>query len=88
MRAAYECFRSGASPSAILAAAGSDTSGHDAFYALLYVGLWHEAHSQPQQAQDAMARAVATQYAQRSGDYLASLARVHCQQRGWALPSA
>jgi hypothetical protein len=52
------------------------------------VGLWHEAHSQPQQAQDAMAWAVATQYAQRSGDYMASLTRVHCQQRGWALPSA
>jgi hypothetical protein len=37
MRAAYECFRSGTSPDAILAAAaaGMQTGGHDAFYSQL-----------------------------------------------------
>ena len=35
MRAAYECFRSGSDPAAIVAAAGTDRSGHGAFYAQL-----------------------------------------------------
>lgn len=28
-------------------------------------------------------QACRTQYAQQSGDYMAALARVHCQRRGW-----
>lgn len=54
MRAAFECFRSGAAPDAILAAAGPDSQGHDAFYARLYVGLWHEAHGDAAAAQAAI----------------------------------
>lgn len=56
MRAAYDCFRSGASPDAIQAAAGSDTQGHASFYSSLYVGLWHEAESNTAEAQAAITR--------------------------------
>jgi hypothetical protein len=54
MRAAEECFRTGAAPAAILAAAGGDAQGHDAFYARLYVGLWHEAQDEAAAAQGAI----------------------------------
>lgn len=90
MRAAYDCFRTaGCPPDTILAAAGPTATGsHDVFYALLYVGLWHEAHGDGAQAQAAITKAVGTQYAQNSGDYMAALARVHCQRRGWAVEGA
>lgn len=83
MRAAYECFKTGSDPQAILQAAGSDKQGHDAFYALLYVGLWHEAQGDAAAAQAAITQAVRTAYAQQSGDYMCALAAVHCQRRGW-----
>eukprot|EP00882_Tetradesmus_deserticola_P031012 GHRQ01035048.1.p1 GENE.GHRQ01035048.1~~GHRQ01035048.1.p1 ORF type:complete len:188 (+),score=67.93 GHRQ01035048.1:592-1155(+) len=83
MRAAYECFQTGSSPEAILQAANDD-GGHGSFYALLYVGLWHEAHGNAAEAEAAIVKSVQTRYAQLSGDYMASLARVHCQRRGWA----
>ena len=71
------------SPAAIMAAAAGDAGGHATFYGLLYTALWYEAHEQPQEAEAAMLQAVATPYAQQSGDYMASLAKVHCQRRGW-----
>ncbi|PNH04290.1 hypothetical protein TSOC_009576 [Tetrabaena socialis] len=82
MRAAYECFRTGATPDTIMAQV-ADNGGHDTFYGLLYVGLWEEAHGDAAAARKAITSAVQTQYAQRSGDYMASLARVHCLRRGW-----
>ncbi|GLC54900.1 hypothetical protein PLESTB_000917900 [Pleodorina starrii] len=82
MRAAYECFRTGEQPDKIMAQV-SDNGGHDTFYGLLYVGLWHEAHCDAAGAQKAITAAVQTPYARLSGDYMASLARVHCQRRGW-----
>lgn len=86
MRAAYDCFRTaGVQPDTILQAAGPGEGSHDAFYALLYVGLWHEAHGNAEEAQAAISKAVKTQYARVSGDYMASLAEVHCQRRGWAV---
>jgi hypothetical protein len=86
MRAAYDCFRTaGVKPETILQAAGPGEGSHDAFYALLYVGLWHEAHGNAEEAQAAISKAVKTQYARVSGDYMASLAEVHCQRRGWAV---
>lgn len=62
----------------------SDNGGHDTFYGLLYVGLWHESHMQPDAAKEAIVAAVRTPYAEQSGDYMAALARVHCVRRGWA----
>lgn len=87
MRAAVRCFQEGSDPAAILAAAAGDSrGGHDSFYANLYVGLWQEAEGDAESARQAITRAVATPYAQMSGDYMASLARVHCLRRGWPLP--
>lgn len=34
-------------------------------------------------AREAMVAAVGSVYGQRSGDYMAGLAAVHCKQRGW-----
>ena len=48
-----------------------------------YIGLFHEAHGSPSEAEAAMKAAVATPYALQSGDYMASVASVHCLQRGW-----
>ncbi|KAF8068335.1 hypothetical protein HT031_002023 [Scenedesmus sp. PABB004] len=84
MRAAWQCFATGRDPDAILAAARGDAGGHDTFYAQLYVGLWHEAHGDAERARAAITAAVETPYARQSGDYMAALARVHAQRRGWA----
>ncbi len=84
MRAAYKCFQEGSGPGAIVQAAGRDVSGHGAFYAWLYVGLWHEAQGDAAAARAAIEKAVNTDYSQRSGDYMCSLANVHMQRRGWA----
>ena len=83
MRAAEEAFRTGADPLLIKDAARGDTVGHAAFYSNLYVGLWHEAEGQEELAREAIVRAVGTDYARGSGDYMAALARVHVQKRGW-----
>ncbi|KAL6746512.1 hypothetical protein V8C86DRAFT_2940602 [Haematococcus lacustris] len=84
MRAAYEAFKAGGSPDKIRTAI-ADPSGHSAFYGQLYVGLWHEAEGTLQEpsARAAILAACATEYARKSGDYMASLARVHCLRRGW-----
>ena len=65
----------------------SPCSGHDAFYALLYAALAHEAAGglADPAAAAAMTRALGTRYATLSGDYMASLARVHARQRGWLM---
>lgn len=83
MRAAEEAFRTGRGPQEIAASARGDTNGHAAFYSALYVALWHEAHSDEGAAKEAMLRALRTEYARGSGDYMAALARVHCKRRGW-----
>lgn len=54
MRAAYEAFRDGSGADAIAAAAGPDPEAGPAFYSSLYVGLYHEAHGQPEAAKEAM----------------------------------
>eukprot|EP00850_Spirogloea_muscicola_P011542 SM000072S21176 [mRNA] locus=s72:184737:187329:+ [translate_table: standard] len=88
MRAAYELFKGGGSVNELLRAAATDTEGHDAFYARLYAGLYHESQGSAAAAQASITDAVHTKYAQRSGDYMASLARVHCSCRGWPITSS
>ena len=39
-----------------------------------------------QEAKQAIVEAAKTPYAKRSGDYMASLALVHCKERGWLNP--
>jgi len=58
-------------------------NGANQFYASLYLGLYAEAKGDASDAQRWMKEAVATPYGESSGDYMADLARVHLQVRGW-----
>ena len=83
MRAAYDAFRHGDNPEEIIQATKNDKEGHAAFYSMLYTGLWYEAFGNESQAREAITMAIQTRYAQESGDYMASLAKVHIVRRGW-----
>ena len=65
----------------VFAAAGS---ARDAFYALLYEGLYEEARSDADAARTAILAACASAYGQQSGDYMATVARTHARVRGWS----
>lgn len=86
MRAVEAAFRQGSGVGSMLDAAANDITGStgDRFYALLYSALYHEAQGEALESQRAMLQAVATPYARRSGDYMVSVAQVHCSQRGWS----
>ena len=81
MREAYALF-SGEGSEAALRAVGERGPAEE-FYSLLYVGLWREARGEAEPAREAMVGAVKSLYGQRSGDYMAGLAAVHCKRRGW-----
>jgi tetratricopeptide (TPR) repeat protein len=57
----------------------------DEFYALFYLGLFCEARGEMTKAATYMRQAVRTNYARTigRGDYMTSVARVHCMLRGW-----
>ena len=82
MREAYRLFN-GEGSEEELRAVGNKNGPADEFYSLLYVGLWREARGETEAAKEAMVAAVRTVYGQRSGDYMAGLAAVHCKRRGW-----
>lgn len=86
MRAVEAAFKAGSGVESIRAAGAADASGSkgDKFYAAMYESLYYEAEGQAEASREAMLRAVATPYAKQAGDYMAALARVHCQRRGWA----
>ena len=81
MRAAYELFQGVGTLEQLRAAAAGGP--HDAFYGALYEALYAEAKGDAAAARTAILAAVATPYAQGSSDYMAALARVHAQRRGW-----
>ena len=86
MRAVLELFERGAPAAAAeqtLERYAADGSEHDAFYANLYLGLYREALGDAVGARAFVTAAAGTPYAARSGDYMADLARVHLQRRGW-----
>ncbi|KAL3685484.1 hypothetical protein R1sor_003506 [Riccia sorocarpa] len=87
MRKVYEVYRDGSPVEEILQSVNS-TSGADFFYASLYTGLYHEAYNNADAAREALIAAVRSPYGSRSGDYMASLARVHCLCRDWASSTA
>jgi tetratricopeptide (TPR) repeat protein len=82
MRAVYRCYRDGVDPAEDVLAAAKDE--RQRFYALLYAGLWHEARGNSEQARKYMVQAAQSVYAMQSDDYMAAVARVHCQRRGWS----
>lgn len=84
MRAAYAAFSGAGSLEALVQAGTASGAPHDAFYSLLYQGLYHEARGEAEAARAAVLAAVATPYGRGSNDYMASLAGVHAAERGWA----
>jgi len=83
MREAYELFRSGEDVGPLLSLGAAEPGGGTDFYAKLYAGLFYEAKGEAAKAEDYLRQAAGTAYGQRSGDYMAKLAQVHCQTRGW-----
>ncbi|KAF6997042.1 hypothetical protein CFC21_013300 [Triticum aestivum] len=84
MREAYALFKDGGDPEK-LASNFSSSSGGELFYASLYAGLYYESQKDADLAKSHIVAACKTPYGSRSGDYMASLAVVHCQCRNWTL---
>ncbi|XP_028779535.1 uncharacterized protein LOC114735915 [Neltuma alba] len=82
MREAYNMFRDGGDPEK-LAAAFSQGGENEYFYASLYAGLYYESQKNPEGAKLYIVAACQSPYGQRSDDYMASLAKVHCLCRNW-----
>ena len=84
MRAAYDLFNAGDAASDAALEDVASLGPVDEFYSLLYRGLWREARGDAAGARAFIVEATRTPFANRSGDYMAALALVHCKRRGWA----
>ncbi|TYJ11719.1 hypothetical protein E1A91_A11G296200v1 [Gossypium mustelinum] len=80
MREAYNLFKDGGDPEKLVAAF---TNGPQYFYASLYAGLYYESQKKADAAKVHILSACNSPYGQRSDDYMASLAKVHCLCRNW-----
>ncbi|XP_022999590.1 uncharacterized protein LOC111493913 isoform X4 [Cucurbita maxima] len=67
-----------------LVAAFSSGRENEYFYASLYAGLYHEAEKKLDAAKQHIVAACQSPYGQRSDDYMAALAKVHCLCRNWS----
>lgn len=86
MRTVYNMFRGDDEADAKTTLERSASSGgSDEFYASLYLGLLAEAKNDTAESTRWIGRAVASGYAQSSGDYMADLARIHQKLRGWGV---
>uniref|UniRef100_A0A6N2KBM6 Uncharacterized protein n=1 Tax=Salix viminalis TaxID=40686 RepID=A0A6N2KBM6_SALVM len=83
MREALSMFKDGGDPEKF-ATAFSNGQENEYFYASLYAGLYHEAQKEPEAAKVQIIAACRSPYGQRSDDYMASLAKVHCLCRNWS----
>ncbi|KAI8555633.1 hypothetical protein RHMOL_Rhmol05G0187800 [Rhododendron molle] len=83
MREAYNMFKDGGDPEKLVAAFSSSQES-EYFYASLYAGLYYESQSKTDAAKVHLLAASQSPYGQRSGDYMASLAKVHCLCRNWS----
>ncbi|XP_022869383.1 uncharacterized protein LOC111388803 [Olea europaea var. sylvestris] len=82
MREAYNLFKDGGDPEKLVTAF-SNGREHEYFYATLYAGLYHEAQNEADAAKVHLIAACQSSYGSRSDDYMASLAKVHCNCRNW-----
>ena len=57
--------------------------GYADFTVNLYAALYSEARGNASDAQQFMTAALATDYARKSDDFMADVARVHVKERGW-----
>ncbi|MCO5549235.1 hypothetical protein L7F22_002702, partial [Adiantum nelumboides] len=76
MQRAYELCKKGGDPGDLIREF-KDGQPYEVFYAHLYAGLYHESQGNSEAAKLAMLAACRTPYGFRSGDYMASLAKVH-----------
>ncbi|PAN30883.1 hypothetical protein PAHAL_5G346400 [Panicum hallii] len=84
MREAYTLFKDGGDPEKLVANFSSRSDG-EVFYSSLYAGLYYESQKDAEKAKSHIVAACKSPYGSRSGDYMASLAFVHCQCRNWDL---
>ncbi|KAG6645954.1 uncharacterized protein LOC122317861 isoform X2 [Carya illinoinensis] len=68
-----------------LVAEFSNGQENEKFYASLYAGLYYESEKKADAAKLHVLASCQTPYGQRSNDYMASLAKVHCICRNWSL---
>uniref|UniRef100_A0A0E0FLA9 Uncharacterized protein n=1 Tax=Oryza nivara TaxID=4536 RepID=A0A0E0FLA9_ORYNI len=84
MREAYALFKDGGDPEKLASNFSSGSEG-EIFYSSLYTGLYYESQKDAELAKSHIVAACRSPYGSRSGDYMASLALVHCQCRNWTL---
>ncbi|KAG8363866.1 hypothetical protein BUALT_Bualt19G0067100 [Buddleja alternifolia] len=82
MREAYQLFKDGGDPEKLVAAFSSGRE-NQYFYASLYAGLYYESQNKSDEAKLHLTAACKSPYGSRSDDYMASLAKVHCDCRNW-----
>lgn len=82
MREAYNMFKDGGDPEKTVAAFLSGQP-NEYFYASLYVGLYYESQNEPDAAKAHLIAACQSPYGSRTDDYMAALAKVHCECRNW-----
>ncbi|GAB2277378.1 hypothetical protein Dimus_012081 [Dionaea muscipula] len=88
MREVYTLFKEGGDPEKLVAAfSGKGNQDDEYFYASLYAGLYYESLDKADAAQHYLVAACQSPYAQRSDDYMGSLAKVHCLCRQWSTDS-
>ncbi|XVF06002.1 hypothetical protein REPUB_Repub06bG0010300 [Reevesia pubescens] len=83
MREAYNMFKGGGDPEKLVAGF-SNGQDNECFYASLYAGLYYESQKKSDAAKVHILSAYQSPYGQRSDDYMASLAKVHCLCRNWS----
>ncbi|KAF3547003.1 hypothetical protein DY000_02003661 [Brassica cretica] len=83
MREAYNLFKNGGDPEKLVNDFSSGQAS-EVFYASLYAGLYYEAEGKSENAKFHITAACGSPYGQRSDDYMASLAKVHCLCRNWS----
>ncbi|KAI7756077.1 hypothetical protein M8C21_015516 [Ambrosia artemisiifolia] len=84
MREAYNMFKDGGDPEKLV---DMFSKGRESeyFYASLYAGLYYESQNIADKAKVHIVASCKSPYGERSDDYMASLAKVHCICRNWEL---
>ncbi|KAI7756297.1 hypothetical protein M8C21_033660 [Ambrosia artemisiifolia] len=84
MREAYNMFKDGGDPEKLV---DMFSKGRESeyFYASLYAGLYYESQNIADKAKHHIVASCKSLYGERSDDYMASLAKVHCICRNWEL---
>uniref|UniRef100_A0A1D1Y9C9 Lipoprotein NlpI n=1 Tax=Anthurium amnicola TaxID=1678845 RepID=A0A1D1Y9C9_9ARAE len=82
MREAYNMFKDGGDPEKLVSMFLHGQE-NELFYASLYAGLYYESQGDADSSKLHIVAACKSPYGVSSGDYMASLAQVHCLCRNW-----